>query len=228
MALHPHRIETEPVPEPVEGDRIGIMADTHGDAGLIAAGAECLRGRGCGRLFHLGDICDSAHPEGAAACLQQVAHQRIAPIRGNNEHTLLLDRSPTVAPEILAAIEAMPLSRRIASALLVHSLPCTRASGARCMIEALTAGHIRSFFRHYPDQVLFRGHGHHPEIVRPRPGAWSREPMAPGRIYRVGPGKPAVITCGALIEGLVLIWDQRQRTVTSTGLAGGARGGSKG
>ena len=218
MTLHTHRIETAPVPEPDEGDRIGIMADSHGDAASIRAAAEWLAARGCGRLFHLGDICDSAHPETAAACLRQVAAHRIAPIRGNNEHTLLLDRSASVAPETLAVIETMPLTRRWGSVLLAHSLPYAKSMGARCMIEALTADHIRRFFHHYPGQVLFRGHSHQPEIVYRRSGTWSRDAMRPGRTYRIGSEKAAVITCGALIEGRVLIWDQRLTSVTAVDL----------
>jgi predicted phosphodiesterase len=222
MILHTHRVETEPDPEPDEGDRIGIMADSHGDAGLIAAAAECLRARGCERLFHLGDICDTAHPESAAACLRQVAAHRIAAIRGNNEHTLLGDRPTSVTIDTLTAIAAMPLTRRAGSALLAHSLPYSKGTGARCLIEALTADRIRAFFHRYPGQVLFRGHSHQPELVRPRSAAWRREAMSPGRTYKLAAGESAVITCGALIEGLALIWDPSQALVTPVALIAGS------
>lgn len=215
MTLHTHRFETDPAPEPDEGDRIGIMADSHGDAGLIAAAAKRLREKGCQRLFHLGDICDTARPHSVAACLAQLETHRISAVRGNNEHTLLLDRPAAVATQTLTTIAAMPLSRRVGPALLVHSLPDTPALGPRCLIEALSTDHIRSFFRRYPGIVLIRGHSHGPEIVRSESASFSREAMVPGQPYKFSPGESAVITCGALIEGFSLVWDQRRKAATS-------------
>ncbi len=47
---------------PAPGDTVGIMSDSHGRPALIEAAVRILRGRGCARLFHLGDICDSGKP----------------------------------------------------------------------------------------------------------------------------------------------------------------------
>ena len=221
MSLNERQFNKSAVLVPNDTDRIGIMADSHGEAGLIAAAAKRLRAEGCKRLFHLGDICDTAHLESVAVCLQQVAVHRIAPIRGNNEHTLLLDRPASVGDEVLAAIAAMPLTRRMESAFLVHSLPYTDDLGARCMLEALTTHHIRAFFRCCTGALLFRGHSHQPEMVRLKQAAHRREAMTPAKPYVLARGASAVVTCGALIEGLSLIWDQRRRTVTSIPLDGG-------
>ena len=42
---------------------VGIMADIHGRSDKIVAALDFLSDRGCRHLIHLGDICDSTHPE---------------------------------------------------------------------------------------------------------------------------------------------------------------------
>lgn len=214
----PHDHKNHGAPGLDDADRIGIMADSHGEAALIDAAAACFRRRGCGLQFHLGDICDTARPASAQACLEKMAVHRIAAIRGNNEHTLLLNRPAGIDTSVMETIRAMPLTRRVGPALLAHSLPFVTTMGPRCMIEDMTPGHIRRFFQLHPGGALFRGHSHRPEIVRRRSGALVREKMLPGRSYPLYAGESAVITCGALAGRLCLIWDRHRETVELIGL----------
>lgn len=193
--------------------RIGLMADSHGDAARIEAAARCFRDHGCPLGIHLGDIGDTTRPATLEACLDRLEAHAILPIRGNNDHTLLLNQSPLVSARAMAIIREMPLTRQVGSALLAHSLPFAAAMGPRCMLEDMRSRHIRRFFQTYPGRSLFRGHSHQPEIVRPQGAALTRERMLPGRTYPLPTGQSAVVTCGALFDGLCLIWHRDRESI---------------
>jgi predicted phosphodiesterase len=200
-------------------NRIGIMADSHGQAALIDAAAAYFQSRGCAVCVHLGDIIDTTRPETIQDCLNRLSRRQIYAIRGNNEHTLLLNQSTGIGDEVLETIRSMPLCRRIASALLAHSLPFEAALGPRCMLEDMDADHLRRFFQSYPEMQLFRGHSHQPEMVRLREASLYRENIRPGHPLPLKSRQPAVITCGALADRLCLVWDRRQETIELIALA---------
>jgi predicted phosphodiesterase len=193
--------------------KIGIMADSHGDAARITAAAEYFQTCGCTLCIHLGDICDTTRPETAEDCIRRLVTHRILAIRGNNDHTLLLNRSALIRPATMATLRKMPLTRQIGSALLAHSLPFASILGPRCMSEAMGPAHIRRFFQEYPGRQLFRGHSHQPEIVRPGEASLHRERIRPDRPYPLKSGQSTVVTCGALAEGRCLVWDRQQETI---------------
>ena len=200
--------------------RIGIMADSHGDADRISTAADFFRTCGCTLSVHLGDICDTNRPQTAEDCLNRLIAHHIAAIRGNNDHTLLLNRSALIRPDAMAILREMPLTRQIGSALLTHSLPFASTMGPRCMSEDMSSAHIRQFFRIFPYRQLFRGHSHQPEIVRPGKTSLQREKIIPDRCYPLPSGQAAVVTCGALSEGRGMIWDRQQETIQLHILAG--------
>lgn len=193
--------------------RIGIMTDSHGDAACIAAAADYFRTAGCTLSVHLGDICDTNRPETTEECFNRLIAHRILTIRGNNDHTLLLNQSALIRPATMEILREMPLTRQIGSALLTHSLPFESSMGPRCMSEDMDPGHIRSFFQVYPGMQLFRGHSHQPEIVRPGKASLHREKIRPDQPYPLKSGQSAVVTCGALVEGHCLIWDRQEETI---------------
>jgi len=201
------------ISEPGAPDRIGILADSHGNAALIDRAAAVLESRGCTMCFHLGDIIDTTRPESVDACLKALETRQIKAVRGNNEHTLLLNRSAWLSPEAMEIIRAMPFGRRIGSALLVHSLPFDDVLGARCLLEDMDLGYMRRFSSAFPGTQLFRGHSHQPEIVQLRKAAFARRPMTEGRPVPLAVSHTVVVTCGALADGLCLIWNRHQETV---------------
>ena len=206
--------------EPEAPDRIGIMADSHGNAAMIAKAAAVLRSRECAMCIHLGDIIDTTLPASIDTCLNVLATNKIKAIRGNNEHALLLNRSTWLSREAMDAIRAMPFGRQIGSTLLVHSLPFDDVLGVRCLLEDMNLSHMGRFFDAYPGTQLFRGHSHQPEIVQFREAAFSRRQLPKGHPVPLAARQPAVITCGALADGLCLLWNRHQETVELISLGG--------
>ncbi|MFO7559265.1 MAG: metallophosphoesterase family protein, partial [Desulfobacterales bacterium] len=68
---------------------MGIIADSHGRVESISDGIAFLSEMGCRPVFHLGDICDSSHPETADECVKILEKNGVSAIKGNNDHLIL-------------------------------------------------------------------------------------------------------------------------------------------
>ena len=192
-------------------ERIGIMADSHGDPEAIAIGAVFLRQRACTSLYHLGDICDSTLPKTADDCVAQVKNHGIVAVKGNNDHTLAADawgRSDSgIRRETIAFLENLPLRLSVGSAQLVHSRPFVRRLGLSSMIGAMGQREAEVFFRQDPNGLLFRGHSHKPEIISLRGKKIRFFSPAAGIVIELADQRPCIVTCGALTSGFVMIWE---------------------
>lgn len=190
---------------------IGIMADSHGDPVAIDNAAVYLRQRGCGAVYHLGDICDSNLWQTADDCVKQVREHGIVAIKGNNDHSLAADargRSQTgLRPETLVFLDNLPLSLCVASAKLVHSRPFIRRLGLSSMIGMVGHREAADYFRKHPDGLLFRGHSHKPEMICGKTNEVRFTSLAVGQTIELAASRPCIVTCGALASGWVMVWE---------------------
>ncbi len=197
---------------------VGIMADSHGDAAAIRAAIGLFRSLGCRRLYHLGDICDSAYPGSADACLDQLRAEAVIAIRGNNDHSIVANcrrrPDPPLSSQNLQFLQSLPLKREFHGAAFVHSLPFTETLGPASMIGTLAAGEIEAIFGAAGWEILFRGHSHEPQIVWMASGGVQAQPLQPGERAVLGGRLPCVVTCGALSGGLAMLWNPSGRVVT--------------
>ena len=191
--------------------RVGVMADSHGQVRALAAGIAMLQGQGCDTLYHLGDICDSAYPDTTRDCLALIAEHHVLAVKGNNEHTIAVnfqDYEDDPEAILLASfLERLPLVRSYESAVFAHSLPFENELGLSAMVRIMEPLAANLFFNMYPGQVLFRGHGHTPEIIYPRDGRAATRSLPVDETIPLADLRPCVVTCGALMDGLCLVWD---------------------
>jgi hypothetical protein len=199
------------------------MADSHGDAGRICAAIALFQHQRCGRIYHLGDICDSLRPETADACIRPLQSANVIALRGNNDHSLLANQQgrPTIdiSGGSLKFLESLPLKKSFCGAVLVHSLPFTDELGLSSMVGALGAADANRFFESSGPRLLFRAHGHSPELMWRRKGQPGTRSLLAGEIVDLGSYRPCIVTCGALMDGFCLIWKPVQDSVTCIRLA---------
>ena len=192
-------------------EKIGIMADSHGDPEAIAQGAVFLKQQECTSLYHLGDICDSTLPKTADECVAQVKNHGIGAVKGNNDHSLAADgrgwSGGGIRQETIAFLEGLPLSLLVGGAKLVHSRPFVRRLGLAAMIGAMGKREAMEFFRENPKGLLFRGHRHKPEIISRRGKEIRFFTPTAGQIIELAEHRPCIVTCGALTSGFVMIWE---------------------
>jgi predicted phosphodiesterase len=202
---------------------IGIMADSHGQPAKIKAALLALDNLSCQVIYHLGDACDSAHPETAEACLRPLLHYHVILIKGNNDHAILASHigrpNPIVAPEVLGFLQTAPLMNYYQNAIFTHSLPFAGALGLSCMIGKMGQNEARRTFNEFPDHIIFRGHSHSPEIIRPRGRGILSRRLKSGEKIDLAERIPCVVTCGALTRGLYMVWKPLENSIETRSLA---------
>jgi len=198
---------------------IGIMADSHGRPETILAALAVLKDLNCRSIFHLGDVCDSNHPETAEACLRPLQEHKVITIKGNNDHAIVANsigrQKPPVSPKVLEYIQSLPLITYYQNTIFIHSLPFTDELGLSCMIGAMGEDEARRSFNEFPHQIIFRGHSHSPEIIWSPNRLIEFRPLAVGRKFDLKGKIPCVVTCGALTRGLCMVWDPVENMVES-------------
>jgi len=196
---------------------IGIMADSHGQSETIQAALAVLTSYNCRPIYHLGDVCDSTHPETVDACVTPLQEHRVMTIKGNNDHAIVanyLDRKkPPVSPESLDYLKTLPLVQVYRNALFVHSLPFVRRLGLSTMIGAMGNNEAHRFCKEFPKHVLFRGHSHSSEIICCRGQQTETRPLAPRESFNLTGNIPCVVTCGSLTRGLCMIWNPEEAVI---------------
>ena len=198
---------------------IGIMADSHGQPDTIRDALAVFAAVDCESIYHLGDICDSTHPETADACLRLLQQRRVKTIKGNNDQAILAnhagrDGSP-VSPQSLQTLKHLELVRYYQDAIFIHSLPFVEELGLSSMIGAMGPLEIRRFCNQFPGRILFRGHSHHPEIAWLHRQQVSARPLTVDRKLNLSGKIPCVVTCGALTRGLCMLWNPDENTIES-------------
>ncbi|MGB5748277.1 MAG: metallophosphoesterase family protein [Desulfobacterales bacterium] len=198
---------------------IGIMADSHGQADSIRDALAVFADAGCRSVYHLGDVCDSAHPETANVCVRLLQERRVKTIKGNNDQAIVANhigraKSP-VSPEILQAIKKLELVKYYQNAMFIHSLPFIRELGLASMIGTMGPQEIRSFCDEFPGYILFRGHSHNPEIAWRNGRQVKVQSLSAGVQLDLSERIPCVVTCGALTRGLCMIWNPEDNYIES-------------
>lgn len=190
---------------------IGIMADSHGDPEAIGKGALFLKQRGCTAIYHLGDICDTTLFQTADACVAQMSNHGIFAVKGNNDHTLVIDARGRpgcgLRRNTLTFLENLPLSLTVGQATLVHSRPFVRRLGLSAMIGMIGQHEARDYFRKHPAGLLLRGHSHKPEMINQKGNEIRFSSLFTGQVIDLRKQRPCIVTSGALAAGLVMIWE---------------------
>lgn len=209
--------------EKTDYSRLGIMADSHGEADKIVAALAFLSEKGCDGLLHLGDICDSTQPETVEACVRPLLEAGVMAIKGNNDHQIDVNnrlqdgnsgqRDDLIPPDVLEFIQELPLVRSYHHAFFAHSLPFARELGLSSMVGTMGKTELNHFFSTDPQGILFRGHSHDPELVYKQDHRFIFRAIQPGRKYQITDRLPCVVTCGALSDRFCMIWMPENGTI---------------
>lgn len=203
--------------------RIGIMADSHGESQILTRAVLFFREHGCKVIYHLGDICDSTHPETADHCVSLLRQNNVFGIKGNNDHQIVVNHEGRqhahLASTTIEYLKNLPMAVEFENAVMAHSLPFIEERGLSSMVGVLGHSEAGLFFHTYPHKVLFRGHSHCPEILRQRKHTFVTREISPDKTIRLADTMPCVVTCGALDQGFLMIWEPDRRTITCHKLA---------
>ncbi|MFO7668013.1 MAG: metallophosphoesterase family protein [Desulfobacterales bacterium] len=194
---------------------IGIMADSHGMPEIIKEAVGLFRKNNCHLIYHLGDICDSDHPETADLCAGILWANKVMAIKGNNDHAISGNHTGgKVSQETIKYLSELPLVTEYGDAVLTHSLPFADKLGLSCMIRGMDKTEAAFFFKIHPDKILFRGHSHSPEIILIKGGEIVCRTISSGENTELDGVIPCIITCGSLAAGYCMIWKPEEKSIT--------------
>ena len=195
------------------------MADSHGQADTIQAALGVFAKAGCRSIYHLGDICDSTHPETANACMRFLQDRQVKTIKGNNDQVIVTNHSgrekSPVSQAVLRMLQNLDLVKYYQKAMFIHSLPFIQELGLSSMIGTMGQMEIRRFCNEFPGKILFRGHSHNPEIAWLLRQQVKVQSLAAGVQFNLSERIPCVVTCGALTRGLCMIWNPEDNYIKS-------------
>ena len=195
------------------------MSDSHGQPDVIREAIAVFDGLGCNSIYHLGDICDSAHPETADACFQALKNRRVHTIKGNNDQMIVANHydreSSPVSKELLEALRDLDLVKYYPGAMFIHSRPFIQELGLSSLIGAMGATEISRYCREFSKQILFRGHSHNSEIAWMEGQDVKARSLETGKRLNLTKKIPCVVTCGALTRGLCMVWEPEGNYIKS-------------
>ena len=198
---------------------VGIMADSHGQPETIDAAIAFLKERKCHRIYHLGDICDSFNRKTVESCVRLLQENDVLAIKGNNDHSIVVNEMDRKHASISSAtyqyLRSLPSISEYKEALFTHSLPFVKKLGLSSMIGQMGKNEASRFFEKSPRGILFRGHGHSPEIMWGKDQGILSRNLSQGEKIDLGGRLPCVVTCGALTDGLCLIWNPEKQHLSS-------------
>ncbi|MBT4364785.1 MAG: hypothetical protein HOD17_09890 [Desulfobacteraceae bacterium] len=198
--------------------KTGIMADSHGNAETIAGAVCFLKANGCSRLYHLGDICDSQHPETADECITLLRDNDVIAIKGNNDHEILINQQyqpgKYISQENITYLKDLVPVVNEEKIVYAHSLPYYKELGLSCMTRGMGKKTADIYMKNNPKKILFRGHSHSPEIIFNNGNGITIKSLTPGHKTDIGDKIPCIITCGALTRGLCMIFEYHNKTIS--------------
>ncbi len=197
---------------------IGIMADSHGNNGLLLNAITALKALGAGQLIHLGDLCDSLSPRLAGESLDILDEHDVRCVRGNNESDILHHsrgvRTEGDFAKSLSRLQDLPYTIILGDFWFTHSAPFDYPAATKRPISEflpqLTGEEGPGF------SILFRGHSHRPsivEILSGARGATGRIPVQPGTDIYLDRDRRYIITAGAVESASSVLFLPREYTV---------------
>ncbi len=166
--------------------KIGLIADSHGNLPATIAAINCLKEEGADRIYHLGDLFDSALDNDFTTILEVICNNDVLSVKGNNDYQVeqaLATGKPFNLAEadysfLMAYLQNMPMKREIYDLCITHSLPY---DNIRAFYEPIDDGGTliaEKIFRDTNYFLICSGHSHHPVLFRWRSGRVNREDLS--------------------------------------------------
>jgi predicted phosphodiesterase len=193
--------------------RIGLIADSHGNLEATAEAIHLLKWRGADSLVHLGDFCDSVHPDRTAVMISLLLENGVLAVKGNNdslvETMLAAARRPPDAEEVqmLAFLRDVPIVRAQGDIRFAHSLPFDMLRAFYTPIDTGDTRRAEELFNASDFRILFCGHSHLPILFRKLDGLVTREAVPAGLPTALERAGRYILVVGAAAEGECALYD---------------------
>ncbi|MBN1615143.1 MAG: metallophosphoesterase family protein [Deltaproteobacteria bacterium] len=194
--------------------RIGLIADSHGNLEATAEAIHLLKWRGADLLIHLGDFCDSMHPDRTAVMINLLRENGVLAVKGNNDwlvENILSDPRRSTDEEEKQTLEfllGVPIVRGYSDILFAHSLPFDMPRAFHTPIDTGNTRRAEDLFNTSDFRILFCGHSHLPILFKKKNGLVTREAVPAGLPTVLEQARRYIIVVGAAAEGESALYDE--------------------
>jgi predicted phosphodiesterase len=214
MMTKPDRQEQITMMEHAE--KIGLLADSHGNLMSIRRGVRRLYQAGVQALIHLGDIFDSQDNDDLYEIYTAVTRANILAVKGNNDfqvENLLaagtgFDILSNEKIKILSYLKHMPMRLEDNNICYAHSLPFDSIRSFYEPIDTGTTERAADIFEKTTYSVLFCGHSHDSIMFRWAAGRVTREPIPSDETIFFDARERYIIIVGASDNGECGVFDK--------------------
>jgi putative phosphoesterase len=189
--------------------RIGLMADSHGNHGAMRACIQRLKECKADTIIHLGDFLDSQQSGDALDIIETIYQNHIFAVKGNNDYQIegalkngCLNHIPSShRKKVLSFLSSVPIKLETHNICFAHSLPY---DSIRSFYEPVDTGNTERaqiIFHNTSYHILFSGHSHFPILFRNRFGKVSREAIPDRSPVTIQHNERFIIIVGSVGEG---------------------------
>jgi predicted phosphodiesterase len=199
--------------------RIGLMADSHGDLDAMNKSIQRLKSCNVDTLIHLGDFLDSDHSRDAVRIIDTFRHHHILAVKGNNDYQIenalknnCLNHIPASHRKLIRSfLLNVPIRIIMRNICFAHSLPY---DSIRSFYEPVDTGKVdraEKIFQDTDYSVIFSGHSHFPVLFRNKSGKVFRETLQNRSSVMIHSNERFIIIVGSVGEGESGIMDMMHK-----------------
>ncbi len=199
-----------------EVQRIGLIADSHGDVERTELAAKVLLSAGAERLIHLGDFCDTLQESSWVAVMQVLQQYRMLTVKGNNDfqvETLLKERRSEwgqAEVELRAYLKSLQTTMVSDGLCFAHSLPYDSIRSVYEPIDDGTTVKAIKIFHRTVYHIMFCGHSHTPALFRWRKEKVTREEIPRDKTFPMKESERYIVVVGAVTDGYCALYDREK------------------
>lgn len=207
-------------------EKIGLLADSHGNLRSIAKGVDRLNEFGVEAFIHLGDVFDSVENDNLYEIWETVIQHKFLTVKGNNDFQVEnrlsngydFDISLLKKNKILSFIQNMPMRLVDNDICYTHSLPFDSIRSFYEPVDTGDTDRAAQLFAETSYKILFCGHSHSSVLFRCAAGQVTREPIYSEETVFFSSSERYIVIVGSSDNGECGVFDKGRGTYQRVGI----------
>lgn len=209
-----------------QAERIGLLADSHGNLNSIAKGIARLNEFGVETLIHLGDVFDSVENDNLYEIWETIIQNKLLVVKGNNDFQVEnrlsngynFGISLVKKYKILSFIQNMPMRLVDNDICYTHSLPFDSIRSFYEPVDTGDTDRAAQLFAETSYKIMFCGHSHSSVLFRYAAGQVTRELIHSDETVFFSNFERYILIVGSSDNGECGIFDKGRRSYRQAGI----------
>lgn len=198
---------------------IGLLSDSHGNIEATEKAIHILMMRGCERVVHLGDFCDTNRRDRLEDIVRLFQERGVIAVKGNNDYLIELAIANGAGDRysdqgwMYEFLKKVPMKVVMDDICFAHSFPFDYLRAFYEPVDTGSTQRASFLFQQMPYRILFCGHSHTPAYFCLRsPDSVFRDVAPPGRKFLLEPTSRYIFVVGSADEGECAVFDAEAST----------------